>query len=124
MSIKFSNQSVGVKVTTVHAKNSKSKNSETETSKGSWEFFKHINGMVTEYLNKQINIPSTAITPAFVLATKDIFSNILIGIQVFKQLKERLGLIAEVIHGDVKTSTKYKKDEYVKKTLENRLRRW
>lgn len=48
-----------------------------ESTKLPWEFFSKIGGLVTDILNHQINIPSTAFTPGFSLPTKAILVNII-----------------------------------------------
>lgn len=123
MSVKISNSSSGVKVTTVKSETVNTSTSKSQTQHKSWEFFKNIQGIVTDYLNKQINIPSTAFTPNFVLSTKDAFAKISMVISIFNQLKDRLGMVSEVISGSKNTYT-YKRKRYVINEINKSLGRW
>lgn len=123
MSVKISNSSSGVKVTTVKSETVNTSTSKSQTQHKSWEFFKNIQGIVTDYLNKQINIPSTAFTPNFVLSTKDAFAKISMVISIFNQLKDRLGMVSEVISGSKNTYI-YKRKQYVINEINKSLGRW
>ena len=123
MSVKISNSSSGVKVTTVKSETVNTSTSKSQTQHKSWEFFKNIQGIVTDYLNKQINIPSTAFTPNFVLSTKDAFAKISMVISIFNQLKDRLGMVSEVISGSKNTYT-YKRKKYIINEINKSLGRW
>lgn len=61
--------------------------SNVDTSKGSWEFFKDILGIVTRPINQQIQIPSTAFTPDFALPTKAILLDIIKAKDMLKDIK-------------------------------------
>ena len=75
MSVRISNNTAGIKVNNVKSETVNSNVSKSQTQHKSWEFFKNIQGIVTDFLNKQINIPSTAFTPNFVLPTKNAIEN-------------------------------------------------
>lgn len=123
MSVRLSNNTSGLKVSNVKSETVNSNTSKSQTQHKSWEFFKSVQGVVTDYLNKQINIPSTAFTPNFVLPTKDAFAKISLVISIFNQLKTRLTMVGEVLSGS-EQSVSYKRKEYVIRELNKNLGRW
>lgn len=74
-----------------------------EEQQEQWEFFKKISGVVTDFMNKMINIPSTLFTPSLVLPTKAQFAAIL----------RTVGLIKGIIY-------KFKQIDYTLKHREDR----
>lgn len=122
MSINFSNAKVGVKVSRIFSKNNKAYTEEAETTHQSWEFFKKVRGIFTDFIPAQINIPSTAITPSFQLPTKETFSNIMLGISVFKQLKTKIEVVSSVFDGSAKKHAMSRKDEYVRILIHKELK--
>lgn len=124
MSVKISNNTAGIKISTVKTATVNSDLSKSQTQHKSWEFFKNIQGIVTDFLNKQINIPSTAFTPNFVLPTKEIFSKIALTISIFTQLKQKMEMVGEVFSGDSTKTITYKRKQYVKRQLNLKLGRW
>lgn len=83
---KLSNESTAIKTENLNSKNIGGANIKTGQLNTEWEFFKKNSGIVTDYLNKQINIPSTAVTPNMVLPSKTIFTNIMSGYNVISTL--------------------------------------
>lgn len=112
---RLSNAGSGLKLKQMNAQNASVSNSESETTKTGWEFFKKISGLVTDYLNKQINIPSTSFTPNMVLATKDIFSHIMMAKSFMEQLKEKIETLSNAFSKDESYTAKRK--EYVRKVI-------
>lgn len=123
MSVRISNNTAGIKVNNVKSETVNSNVSKSQTQHKSWEFFKNIQGIVTDFLNKQINIPSTAFTPNFVLPTKDAFAKISMVIGIFNQLKTRLSMVGEVISGSDNTILSQRK-QYVIREINKNLGRW
>ena len=123
MSVRISNNTAGIKVNNVKSEKVNSNVSKSQTQHKSWEFFKNIQGIVTDFLNKQINIPSTAFTPNFVLPTKDAFAKISMVIGIFNQLKTRLSMVGEVISGSDNTILSQRK-QYVIREINKNLGRW
>jgi hypothetical protein len=123
MSVRISNNTAGIKVNNVKSETVNSNVSKSQTQHKSWEFFKNIQGIVTDFLNKQINIPSTAFTPNFVLPTKDAFAKISMVIGIFNQLKTRLSMVGEVISGSDNTISSQRK-QYVIREINKNLGRW
>lgn len=123
MSVRISNNTAGIKVNNVKSETVNSNVSKSQTQHKSWEFFKNIQGVVTDFLNKQINIPSTAFTPNFVLPTKDAFAKISMVIGIFNQLKTRLSMVGEVISGSDNTISSQRK-QYVIREINKNLGRW
>lgn len=123
MSVRISNNTAGIKVNNVKSETVNSNVSKSQTQHKSWEFFKNIQGIVTDFLNKQINIPSTAFTPNFVLPTKDAFTKISMVIGIFNQLKTRLSMVGEVISGSDNTISSQRK-QYVIREINKNLGRW
>lgn len=123
MSVRISNNTAGIKVNNVKSETVNSNVSKSQTQHKSWEFFKNIQGIVTDFLNKQINIPSTAFTPNFVLPTKDAFAKISMVIGIFNQLKIRLSMVGEVISGSDNTISSQRK-QYVIREINKNLGRW
>lgn len=80
-----------------------------DSSKGSWEFFKDILGIVTRPINQQIQIPSTAFTPDFSLPTKAILLNILKAKDVLSLIKNKLTNISSVFSKDHSNTLKQQK---------------
>lgn len=124
MSVRISNDDVGIKVTNIKTNESNSTSNKVDTQQNSWEFFKKIDGVITDFLNKQINIPSTAFTPNFVLTTKEAFAKITMVISIFTQLKSKLTTIAEVISGSSTNTETYKRKKYVEEEINKNLGRW
>lgn len=77
-----------------------------------WEFFSSANGIVSEFLNKQINIPSTAFTPNMVLPTKMAFTGILQAYKILDELQNKIKAISSVV--DQNNSMRAKQTEYIK----------
>ena len=123
MSVRISNNTAGIKVNNVKSETVNSNVSKSQTQHKSWEFFKNIQGIVTDFLNKQINIPSTAFTPNFVLPTKDAFTKISMVIGIFNQLKTRLSMVGEVISGSDNTISSQRK-QYIIREINKNLGRW
>lgn len=123
MSVRISNNTAGIKVNNVKSETVNSNVSKSQTQHKSWEFFKNIQGIVTDFLNKQINIPSTAFTPNFVLPTKDAFAKISMVIGTFNQLKTRLSMVGEVISGSDNTISSQRK-QYIIREINKNLGRW
>lgn len=123
MSVRISNNTAGIKVNNIKSETVNSNVSKSQTQHKSWEFFKNIQGIVTDFLNKQINIPSTAFTPNFVLPTKDAFAKISMVIGIFNQLKTRLSMVGEVISGSDNTISSQRK-QYVIREINKNLGRW
>jgi hypothetical protein len=123
MSVRISNNTAGIKVNNVKSETVNSNVSKSQTQHKSWEFFKNIQGIVTDFLNKQINIPSTAFTPNFVLPTKDAFAKISMVIGIFNQLKTRLSMVGEVISGSDNTISSQRK-QYIIREINKNLGRW
>lgn len=112
---RLSNAGSGLKTKQINVQNSSSATLETETNKVGWEFFKKINGLVTDYLNKQINIPSTSFTPNMVLPTKDIFAHIMMAKSFMEQLKTKIEILSNAFSKDESYTAKRK--EYVRKVI-------
>lgn len=118
----LSNDNAEIKIDGAKIKTFSVKDSQAETTKGPASFFKSIEGVVTEYITKQIKIPSTAFTPAFSLTTKQSFSKILFTISAIKQITGRIKKIADVFSKDNKHSRYCHRKEYVRAVIQRKLR--
>lgn len=76
-----------------------------EEQQEQWEFFKKISGIMTDYLNKMINIPSTLFTPNFVLPSKAQFAAILKTIGLVKGVIYKFKQIDNALHSRDQRST-------------------
>ncbi|MGL5712410.1 MAG: hypothetical protein ACRCX2_05270 [Paraclostridium sp.] len=110
----LSNLMTTLKLRNSVSKTSKSSTSESETSIKSWEFMKKIDGLNTDYLLKQINIASTAITPNFTIPSKAAFNNILFAYNLLKGISKKATQLVAVFDKDSDTS---KQKEFIKLTV-------
>ena len=76
-----------------------------EEQQEQWEFFKKISGVMTDYITKMINIPSTMFTPAFVLPSKAQFGAILKTIGLIKGVIYKFKQIDKALHTRDERST-------------------
>lgn len=70
-----------------------------------WEFFKKVSGVMTDYITKMINIPSTLFTPSFVLPSKAQFAAILKTIGLVKGVIYKFKQIDKALHTRDQRST-------------------
>lgn len=117
--IEFSNSSQTLKVEKSNVKSVKAKTTTTEVTKVEWEFFKKISGFMTDFMNKQINIPSTDFTPAFCMPTKEIFSNLLRGLSLMKEIQKKMVKLSNALN--YKASEDEKRNFIVKEIIARRL---
>lgn len=94
--------------------NIKSKSSNTiiekkEENYNQWEFFKKVDGLLTDQIQKMVNIPSTLFTPAFSLPSKLMFSNVAKVIAIIKGVIHKFKKIDEALHQNRNESSKRKK---------------
>lgn len=106
MTAKLSNLNVTFKSKNTVSGQNKSSKSETETSIRGWEFMKKIDGLSTDFLNKQINIPSTAFTPNFTLPSKAAFSNIFFAYNVINGIYKKITQVSAIFDKDSNTAIK------------------
>lgn len=112
---KLSNENTTLKTEQVNSKNISGSNVNVNQLNTEWEFFKKNNGIVTDYLNKQINIPSTAFTPNMVLPSKTIFTNIMAGYSVLSSLSNIMKKLSGTLQAE--SSFSFKSKEVVKKSV-------
>ena len=94
--------------------NIKSKSSNTviekkEENYNQWEFFKKVDGLLTDQIQKMVNIPSTLFTPAFSMPSKLMFSNVAKVIAIIKGVIHKFKKIDEALHKNRNESSKRKK---------------
>ena len=94
--------------------NIKSKSSNTviekkEENYNQWEFFKKVDGLLTDQIQKMVNIPSTLFTPAFSMPSKLMFSNVAKVIAIIKGVIHKVKKIDEALHNNRNESSKRKK---------------
>ena len=94
--------------------NIKSKSSNTviekkEENYNQWEFFKKVDGLLTDQIQKMVNIPSTLFTPAFSMPSKLMFSNVAKVIAIIKGVIYKFKKIDEALHKKRNESSKRKK---------------
>lgn len=92
--------------------NAKSSNvgvSKKEENFKQWEFFKNVEGVLTETITKMLNIPSTLFTPAFSLPSKAQFANILKTIAIIKAVMYKFRQIDEALHKNKNTTSDRKR---------------
>lgn len=80
-----------------------------EENYNQWEFFKKVDGLLTDQIQKMVNIPSTLFTPALSLPSKLMFSNIAKVIAVIKGVIYKFKKIDEALHQNRNESSKRKK---------------
>lgn len=112
--IKLSNLMSTLKVKNVNSQQTKSSKTESDTDIKSWEFMKKIDGLSTDFLNKQINIPSTAITPNFTMPTKAAFGNILFAYNLMNGIYKKVNQITAIF--DKSSNTQIRK-EFIKNSI-------
>ena len=88
-----------------------------EENYNQWEFFKKVDGLLTDQIQKMVNIPSTLFTPALSLPSKLMFSNVAKVIAVIKGVIYKFKKIDEALHQNRNESSKRKK--MVKLTILN-----
>lgn len=94
--------------------NIKSKSSNTiiekkEENYNQWEFFKKVDGLLTDQIQKMVNIPSTLFTPSFSMPSKLMFSNVAKVIAIIKGVIYKFKKIDEALHKNRNESSKRKK---------------
>lgn len=94
--------------------NIKSKSTSTisekkEENHNQWEFFKKIDGLLTDQITKMVNIPSTLFTPAFALPSKAQFVNIMKIIAVIKGVMYKFRRINEILDKNNQKTSERKK---------------
>lgn len=114
MQAKFSNMNATLKTKNNVSEQSKTMKAETETDIRGWEFMKKIDGLSTDFLNKQINIPSTAFTPNFTLPSKAAFSNIFFAYNVLNGIYKKISQVSAVF--DKNSNTAIRKD-FIKNSI-------
>ncbi|MGL5315271.1 MAG: hypothetical protein ACRCX2_19845 [Paraclostridium sp.] len=114
MLARLSNAVASFKTKNIISKNTNSSTNRSETDIKSWEFMKKIDGLNTDFLNKQINIPSTAITPNFTLPSKAAFSNILFAYNLISGITKKITQISSVFD---KTSDDKIQKEFIKVSI-------
>lgn len=112
---KLSNESTTMKSEKVNVKDLGGANVKVNQLNTEWEFFKKNSGIVTDYLNKQINIPSTAFTPNMVLPSKTIFTNVMSGYNVLNTANGLLQKLSGVFNQT--SSFSFIAKEVVKKSI-------
>lgn len=80
-----------------------------EENYNQWEFFKKVDGLLTDQIQKMVNIPSTLFTPALSLPSKLMFSNVSKVIAVIKGVIYKFKKIDEALHQNRNESSKRKK---------------
>ena len=80
-----------------------------EENYNQWEFFKKVDGLLTDQIQKMVNIPSTLFTPALSLPSKLMFSNVSKVIAVSKGVIYKFKKIDEALHQNRNESSKRKK---------------
>ena len=80
-----------------------------EENYNQWEFFKKVDGLLTDQIQKMVNIPSTLFTPALSLPSKLMFSNIAKVVAVIKGVIYKFKKIDEALHQNRNQSSKRKK---------------
>ena len=75
----------------------------------SWEFFKKADDLFTDYITKMVNIPSTFLTPAFVLPTKMGFLKMLEILAFLKITFQKIEQISAILDKNEKRSSERKK---------------
>ena len=116
---KLSNEQSGIKLEQASVNNISSATLNANSVKHEWEFFKKTSGFVTDYLNKQINIPSTAFTPNMVLPTKAAFASILQATSVLKNVQNIITRISNI--NSTGTSFAAKSNSIVKQSIAKSL---
>ncbi|MGL5716490.1 MAG: hypothetical protein ACRCXX_14235 [Cetobacterium sp.] len=114
MLAKFSNMKASFKTKNTISEQSKTLKNETDTDIKSWEFMKKIDGLSTDFLNKQINIPSTAFTPNFTLPSKAAFSNIFFAYNVLNGIYKKISQVSAIFD---KNSNASIKKEFIKNSI-------
>ena len=94
---------------TVKSKSSNTVIDKKEETYNQWEFFKKVDGLLTDQIQKMINIPSTLFTPALSLPSKLMFSNIAKVVAVIKGVIYKFKKIDEALHQNRNESSKRKK---------------
>lgn len=84
-------------------------NTKTNEVDTSWEFFKMRSGVVTDYMQKMINIPSTFFTPAFVEPSKAFFKDAVQTLALIKAVLHKFRQINDVIDKNKKKTSERKK---------------
>jgi hypothetical protein len=114
MSVKLSNENSNLKTKTVISETSKTATSESELVLESAEFFKKISGFATDYITKELNIPSTTFTPAFTFPCKTIIANVMNAYAFIKALQKKFNQLAAVFDEDSNEALRAK---YIKKSI-------
>ncbi|MGL4358840.1 MAG: hypothetical protein ACRCX8_21175 [Sarcina sp.] len=111
MLARLSNAMATFKSRNLVSKATKSSKNESETDIKSWEFMKKIDGLNTDFINKQINIPSTAITPNFTLPSKAAFGSILFAYNLLSGILKKVTQLTSMF--DKRSESKLQK-EFIK----------
>lgn len=112
---KLSNEDTTLKAKQVNAKNMSASNVNVNQLNTEWEFFKKNSGLVTDFMNKQINIPSTVFTPDMVLPSKTIFTNITTGYKTLNTIHNLINKFSGII--EPASSFSFLSEEVVKKSI-------
>ena len=112
---KLSNENTTLKTEQINSKNIGTSNANINQLNTEWDFFKKNSGIVTDYLNKQINIPSTAFTPNMVLPSKTIFTNIMMGYSILSNVNNLLKKLSGAFNQT--SSFSFFSKEVVKKSI-------
>ena len=80
-----------------------------EENHNQWEFFKKVDGLLTDEIQKMVNIPSTLFTPAFALPSKSQFANVTKVIALIKGVMHKFKRINETIKNNHNEVSKRKK---------------
>lgn len=107
MSIKYTKGSFKVDGD-IEVKDTNTANTNTDNFNGSWEFFKNTFGIITDFMNKQIMIPSTAFTPDFPLPTKAILLNIVKAKEALTIIKNKVKQLSNAMDKDNSSTLKQK----------------
>lgn len=94
---------------TVNSKSSNTVVDKKEETYNQWEFFKKVDGLLTDQIQKMVNIPSTLFTPSLSLPSKLMFSNIAKVVAVIKGVIYKFKKIDETLHKNRNQSSKRKK---------------
>ncbi|MGL6099270.1 MAG: hypothetical protein ACRC0G_06580 [Fusobacteriaceae bacterium] len=111
MLARLSNYAASFKTKNVVSNSTKSSTSTSETDVKSWEFMKKIDGLNTDYLLKQLNIASTAITPNFTLPSKAAFNNVFFAYNMLSGITKKVTQLVNVFD---KNNDTVKQKEFLK----------
>ncbi|MGL5713960.1 MAG: hypothetical protein ACRCX2_13140 [Paraclostridium sp.] len=110
----LSNAMATFKTRNTISNSTKSSTNTAETDVKSWEFMKKIEGLNTDYLLKQMNIPSTAITPNLTLPSKAAFNNIFFAFNLLKGINKKANQLVSVFDKD---NDNLKQKEFIKLSI-------